>query len=227
MPVAVATLRWVALLGFLLSAAGVLVLGVRLRLSRPVGEAARIQAKYGHLIVPIDAASEGRTRPPIDVANIKALVQLAECSERLILHHHEDSADTYLVEDEGTVYRYRAQADGQPRRPSPATRPAPVGSRTRPAPPRMVPIGDPERRAHARSRRRSAAAPDQLRLETDAPDQLRPVTDVPDDLPPTTEVPASVADEARTPAEVPASVANKARTPAEVALSILAKTTPK
>ncbi len=146
--------------------------------------------------------SEDRTRPPIDVTNIKALVQLAECSERLILHHHDESADTYLVEDEGTVYRYRAQADGQPRRPSPATRPAPSGSRTRPAPPRMVPIGDPDRRAHARSRRRSAAVPDE-----------RHGPGAPEDLPPTTEVPPSVA--------------NNARTPAEVALSILAKTTPK
>jgi hypothetical protein len=47
--------------------------------------------------------------PPIDVPNIKALVRLAESGERLILHHRGAGVDTYLVNDEGTVYRYQAK----------------------------------------------------------------------------------------------------------------------
>ncbi len=41
------------------------------------------------------------------MTSIDALAQLAERSDRLILHHHRDDADTYLVDDEGTLYRYR------------------------------------------------------------------------------------------------------------------------
>ena len=43
------------------------------------------------------------------MTSIQALAQLAERSERLILHHQRDGADTYLVDDEGTLYRYQAQ----------------------------------------------------------------------------------------------------------------------
>jgi hypothetical protein len=51
-------------------------------------------------------------RPPIDVTTIEALVQLAERSERLILHHQHDGVDTYLVDDEGTLYRYQPRPAG-------------------------------------------------------------------------------------------------------------------
>jgi signal peptidase I len=108
---AISTLRWVALVDFLLAAATALVLAVRLKLSAPFGETARIQADYGHLIVPIGAPADDLWTP-FDVPSIRALVRLAECSERLILHHHDDSADTYIVDDEGTMYRYKAEANG-------------------------------------------------------------------------------------------------------------------
>jgi signal peptidase I len=99
--------RWIALAGFLLAVAGTLLTGVRL-LRQPLDPTSRIQARYRHLIVPIAGAAYDRARPPIDVASIEALVQLAERSERLILHHVDDGADTYLVDDEGTLYRYRS-----------------------------------------------------------------------------------------------------------------------
>ena len=44
------------------------------------------------------------------MTSIQALAQLAERSERLILHHQRDGADTYLVDDEGTLYRYQPVA---------------------------------------------------------------------------------------------------------------------
>ena len=104
----VAILRWIALAGFLLAAVAVF-LAVLLKRRQPSDPSALIQAEYGNLIVPITNAIDDPTRPPIDVANIKALVQLAQCSERLILHHRDNGTDTYLVDDEGALYRYRVQ----------------------------------------------------------------------------------------------------------------------
>jgi signal peptidase I len=103
----VQTIRWAALGGFLLALAvalGTLVF----RRNQPFEEAARIQEQYGHLMVPIINADD-LGWPPIDVPNIKALVRLADSGERLILHHRGAGVDTYLVNDDGTVYRYQAK----------------------------------------------------------------------------------------------------------------------
>jgi signal peptidase I len=101
----VTTARWIALVGFLLAAAAALLSGVRL-LADSSDPAAHIH-RYRHLIVPIAGTTFDPARPPIDVTSINALAQLAERSERLILHQQRDGADTYLVDDEGTLYRYQ------------------------------------------------------------------------------------------------------------------------
>jgi hypothetical protein len=44
---------------------------------------------------------------PVDVTTIDALVALAERAERLILHHRAVAADTYLVDDGHTLFRFR------------------------------------------------------------------------------------------------------------------------
>jgi signal peptidase I len=105
----VPAIRWIGLLGFLLTAAATLVLLARRTQGEPFDEPARIQREHGHLLVPIVGGADDWARPPFDVSSIKALVRLAECSERLVLHHHDDGADTYLVDDEGTVYRYQTR----------------------------------------------------------------------------------------------------------------------
>jgi signal peptidase I len=103
----VATARAIALAGLLLSGLAALVAWRSGR--RLAGDpAAHIHGRYGHLIVPIAGIATTPRRPPIDVTSIEALAQLAERSERLILHHRADGADTYLVDDEGTLYRYRS-----------------------------------------------------------------------------------------------------------------------
>ena len=106
--VPVTTARWIALIGFLLAASAALLSGVRLLgdSSDPTSHVNR----YRHLIVPIAGTTFDPARPPIDVTSIQALAQLAERSERLILHHQRDGADTYLVDDEGTLYRYQPVA---------------------------------------------------------------------------------------------------------------------
>lgn len=104
----IAALRWLTLAGLLISGIGAAVLGVRVRRSAVFGEPGRIQAHYGHMIVPI-VAGEDLGWPAVDVASMKSLVRLAEASGQLILHSRGEEADTYLVNDEGTVYRYQAK----------------------------------------------------------------------------------------------------------------------
>jgi hypothetical protein len=108
--VPVTTARWIALIGLLLAASAALLSGVRL-LGGSSDPTAYVN-RYRHLIVPIAGTTFDPARPPIDVTSIQALAQLAERSERLILHHQRDGADTYLVDDEGTLYRYQAQPVG-------------------------------------------------------------------------------------------------------------------
>jgi signal peptidase I len=102
------TLRWIALIGLLLSV-GVAAYAYLRKRGEPFEESVRIQAQYGHLIVPI-IAGEDLGWPPVDVPNIKALVRLAESGQRLILHNRSGDVDTYMVNDEGTVYRYQVRA---------------------------------------------------------------------------------------------------------------------
>jgi signal peptidase I len=104
----VSVLRWISVLGLLLSALAGAFLYLRKR-SEPFEESVRIQAQHGHLIVPI-IAGEDLGWPPVDVPNIKALVRLAESGQRLILHNRSGDVDTYMVNDEGTVYRYQVRS---------------------------------------------------------------------------------------------------------------------
>jgi hypothetical protein len=108
----VKTLQGVAVCGLLLALLAMVLLIVLIKRSQPFGEAGRIQAQYGHLIVPIAGTAEDLAWAPFDVPNIEALVRLAEACDRLILHYREDTVDTYLVNDEGTVYRYQSRHTG-------------------------------------------------------------------------------------------------------------------
>ncbi|HUA47600.1 MAG TPA: signal peptidase I [Solirubrobacteraceae bacterium] len=103
----VSALRWISLLGLVMSAIAALLLYLRKR-GEPFEESVRIQSQYGHLIVPV-VTGEDLGWPPVDVPNIKALARLAESGQRLILHSRSDDVDTYMVNDEGTVYRYQVR----------------------------------------------------------------------------------------------------------------------
>jgi hypothetical protein len=100
------TLSRIALLGFILCGVAIVPLAVLLRRNRAFDEAARIRGRYRHLLVPI-LVGEDLGWPPVDVTNFKALIRLAEASGQVILHHQADAVDTYLVNDNGTVYRYQ------------------------------------------------------------------------------------------------------------------------
>ncbi len=102
----VATARWIALIGYLLAIAVALLTAIRER-RRPQDLSMQIHARYGHLIVPIAAIMHTPDQPIVDVMSIDALAQVAERCERVILHHHRIGAESYLVDDEGTLYRYQ------------------------------------------------------------------------------------------------------------------------
>jgi signal peptidase I len=101
-------LRWISVVGLLLSLVATVFFYLRKR-GEPFEETVHIQSQYGHLIVPI-VGGEDLGWPPVDVPNIKALVRLADSGQRLILHNRSGDVDTYMVNDEGTVYRYQVKA---------------------------------------------------------------------------------------------------------------------
>ena len=99
--------RMLAIFGLLLSGAGA-VLAMFFEQRRPNDPVSDVRARHADLIVPIAGITYDSTRPPIDVTTIDAILKVAIRSERLILHHHLDGVDTYLVDDEGTLYRYQS-----------------------------------------------------------------------------------------------------------------------
>jgi signal peptidase I len=105
--VPVRTVRWIALAGFVLFALLALLTGSReLRGSSDPVE--QINHRYKHLIVPVSSITPDSLHPPIEVRTIEALAHLAERSERLILHDHQDNVDNYLIDDQGTMFRFQS-----------------------------------------------------------------------------------------------------------------------
>jgi signal peptidase I len=104
---AISLLRWLAIIGFVISSASALYFYLRRR-AEPFLETTHIQARYGAMIVPV-LAGEDLGWPAVDVPTIQALVKLAQSGQRLILHSRAPGVDTYMVNDEGTVYRYQVR----------------------------------------------------------------------------------------------------------------------
>lgn len=104
---AVSLLRLISMVGLLGAGLTAAFFYLRKR-SEPFVESVRIQSQYGHMIIPI-MGGEDLGWPPVDVPNIKALVKLAEAGQRLILHNRSNGVDTYMVNEEGTVYRYQVK----------------------------------------------------------------------------------------------------------------------
>jgi signal peptidase I len=105
----VATARRVSLLGI---AAMLLVGGLALALGRRRqggDEHERILARYGHLLLPVSSRSGGWEHV-VELADMEALVRLAEHQGKLILRITETNDRSYVVEDGSTAYRYRVHA---------------------------------------------------------------------------------------------------------------------
>jgi hypothetical protein len=68
---------------------------------------ARIRARYGRSLVPVDAVDGDAMRPVVDVSNIEALMHLAESQGALVLSHAGADTHTYFIDIGGVVYRYQ------------------------------------------------------------------------------------------------------------------------
>jgi signal peptidase I len=119
--------RWIALTVFALALAGMGAVGVPLVRAMQRDEAARIQLKYGALMV----ASAGGVQPAgariIDLATMADLAKLAEKHGTPILHEAAGLTHRYLVYDAALAYRYQLDegAARQDDAPAPAALPSP------------------------------------------------------------------------------------------------------
>ena len=93
-----------------------LLLALLLLRARDRDETRRIAARYRGSLVQAASAEVAGARTTVDVTGMDALARIAQRYDRLIFHV-QSPADTYFVEDEGTVYRYRPSPVADRRQP--------------------------------------------------------------------------------------------------------------
>lgn len=105
MPVSTARSLSVALLlGALLIAlvlGGLLLLGVR------GSEGALIRRRYAPILIQVQPMPTPPGRPVVDVVDFATLAKLAQRYGLLVMHWSRSNVETFVVQDEGTTYRYR------------------------------------------------------------------------------------------------------------------------
>lgn len=151
----VGTARRLSLVGLVASLLlGALALAALLQRYRG-DEHERIAARYGHLLLPVRSRSRDWASVT-DVADIAGLARIAEQHDRVILHLVERGEHSYLVEDGGSVFRYRASEAPPQLPPLPVEPPRP--DEGEPAELALVAGGQPVRHRPRRrfSRRRSS-----------------------------------------------------------------------
>ena len=110
---AVGTARIAALFGFIISLFGLIWYGLLALRGARADEPARIQARYGALLIDVDDANFENTSRVIDVVRFADLLRLAEREERMIMHQRTGGTDRYYVQDEAITYRYRVAPRGE------------------------------------------------------------------------------------------------------------------
>jgi signal peptidase I len=110
----VATARQTSLAAALLAGVLGLALLALARMHGPVADADRVRARHKNLLLPVLPVALTPGRPVVDVPDIDALATLADRYGLLILHWQRSGVTTYVVQDEGTTYRFRSWAAQQP-----------------------------------------------------------------------------------------------------------------
>jgi len=119
----VATARRAAGAGLLVSAALALIAALLHWLRGGGDELSRIRRDHGGLIVPVQSAPPAPEGGYVDVSDLDSLARLAASYERVILHRHDDVGDSFYVDDDRSVYRYRRGAAEGPPVPRPLASP--------------------------------------------------------------------------------------------------------
>lgn len=110
--IGVGTARTAGLGALVLALLAAAALAAMARLHGPVAEAERIQARYGQLILPVLPIALQPGRPVVDVPDVASLARLAERYGLLVLQWSRSGVDTYIVQDEGSTFRYRTGTRG-------------------------------------------------------------------------------------------------------------------
>ena len=101
----VAAARWIALGGAAILICALLALRDLLK-GRSRDESQSIRARYGRLIVPVERVWHLPELAVIDLADIEALVRIAEHYDRSILHERTEDGEAFWVTDESGQFRY-------------------------------------------------------------------------------------------------------------------------
>ena len=105
----VLAIRWISIILLVLSLGGLAALATFVyRTVDNEGEPARIQRKYGTLLVSVNKGLPGRDEQVKDVGTMEDLARLADKDGRSILHGVKGRNHVYFVQDSEIVYRYTA-----------------------------------------------------------------------------------------------------------------------
>jgi hypothetical protein len=98
--------RVISLIGLGFAAFGFILIGMNIYDASSKNQDALIRLKYGGLLVDVQEASLQATASMIDVSSMQDLAKLAERHGSMILHMRKNLSDHYLVQNNGTTYRY-------------------------------------------------------------------------------------------------------------------------
>jgi signal peptidase I len=103
----VLTARTLSLIMAITALLAALVIGLFARMSAPATESAAIHRRYAQMLVEVQPMPTPAGRPVVDVVDFATLAKLAERYELLILNWSRSDVETFVVQDQGTTYRYR------------------------------------------------------------------------------------------------------------------------
>lgn len=103
----VATARLASLVMVIAALLAALLIGLVAWKSAPATESAAIRRRYAHLLLEVQPIAHPQGRPVVDVVDFATLAKLAERYELLVLHWSRTDVETFVVQDQGTTYRYR------------------------------------------------------------------------------------------------------------------------
>lgn len=94
----------VLLLGALL---GALALALLARRGTRSSEGATIRRRYAPILIQVQPMPHPAGRPVVDVVDFATLAKLAQRYGLLVMHWSRSNVETFVVQDEGTTFRYR------------------------------------------------------------------------------------------------------------------------
>jgi signal peptidase I len=102
----VPTLRWIALIGAIVSLSGLVFLGLKLQAISRIDQGQFLRLKYDSLMVDVQNLESPGSDDCVDVISMDALAKLAERFNAVILHQIQGHLHRYSVQAGGTTYRF-------------------------------------------------------------------------------------------------------------------------